>query len=260
MFNKEYSYLDISRIHPNLNQPRKVFDKEKILELGQSIKENGLIQPIVVKQDGRNTYQIIAGERRYRACLAVGIKKVACIIKDIKEEQSDYLAIIENIQRENLNIIEEAKAYQTILKSYQLNQTDLAKKVGKSQGSIANKIRLLKLKDDVQLALSNNQITERHARAMLGLDSNTQVDILRQVLKNKLNVSQTESLIKNLDKKENKVIKKPNKIKKTLSNNMKIVLNTINQATKLISNSGVELKQVQEETEDAYIIKIVVKK
>ena len=148
MLEKVYKQIDIEKIKANENQPRTIFDDEKIAELATSIKENGLIQPLIVRKYNRN-YQIIAGERRYRACKLAGLKTVPCIIKDIDDKQMDTYAIIENIQREDLTPIEEANAYKTLIDTYGMSQTELANKVGKKQSTIANKLRLLKLSDEV---------------------------------------------------------------------------------------------------------------
>lgn len=255
MLEKVYKQIDIDKISANENQPRTVFDDEKIEELSTSIKENGLIQPIIVRKYNRG-YQIIAGERRYRASKLAGLKTVPCVIKDIDDKQVDTYAIIENIQREDLSPIEEANAYKTLIDTYNMSQTELASKVGKKQSTIANKLRLLKLSDDVQYALKSKQITERHARAMIGLEDDKQQQILQEVLKKSLNVKQTETLI-------NKPVKiKPKNKKGTtkVSRNFKIAMNTITQATELIQKSGIEVISETEEAEDEYIITLRVKK
>ena len=238
MLEKVYKQIDIEKISANENQPRTVFDDEKIEELAASIKENGLIQPIIVRKYNRG-YQIVAGERRYRA-----------------SKQVDTLAIIENIQRENLSPIEEANAYKTLIDTYDMNQTELANKVGKKQSTIANKLRLLKLSDDVKHALKSKQITERHARAMIGLEADKQQTVLQEVLKKSLNVKQTESLISKPVKTKPKNKKGPTKV----SRNFKIAINTINQATELIQKSGIEVISETEEADDEYIITLRVKK
>lgn len=255
MLEKVYKQIDITKISANENQPRTVFDDEKIEELATSIKENGLIQPIIVRKYNR-AYQIVAGERRYRACKLAGLKTVPCVIKDIDDKQVDTLAIIENIQRENLSPIEEANAYKTLIDTYNMNQTELANKVGKKQSTIANKLRLLKLSDDVKYALKAKQITERHARAMLGLDSDKQHSVLQEVLKKSLNVKQTESLVNKPVKEKPKSKKGPTKV----SRNFKIAINTINQATEMIQKSGIEVISETEEADDEYIITLRVKK
>lgn len=255
MLEKVYKQIDINKIVANENQPRKVFDDEKIEELATSIKENGLIQPIIVRKYNRG-YQIIAGERRFRACKLAGLKTVPCVIKDIDDKQVDTFAIIENIQREDLSPIEEAKAYKTLIDTYKMNQTELANKVGKKQSTIANKLRLLKLSDDVKYALKAKQITERHARAMLSLDKEAQQQILKEVLKKSLNVKQTESLINKPEKNKPKAKKGPTKISK----NMKIAMNTLNQAIELIQKTGIEVMSETQEADEEYIITLKIKK
>ena len=255
MLEKVYKQIDIEKIKANENQPRTIFDDEKIAELATSIKENGLIQPLIVRKYNRN-YQIIAGERRYRACKLAGLKTVPCIIKDIDDKQMDTYAIIENIQREYLTPIEEANAYKTLIDTYGMSQTELANKVGKKQSTIANKLRLLKLSDEVKDALKSKQITERHARAMLSLQPEKQEEVLHEVIDKSLNVKQTETLINKPPK-----IKKKNKgTVKAVSRNFKIAINTINQATDLILKSGVEVTSETEENDDEYVIILRVKK
>ena len=255
MLEKVYKQIDIEKIKANENQPRTIFDDEKIAELATSIKENGLIQPLIVRKYNRN-YQIIAGERRYRAAKLAGLKTVPCIIKDIDDKQMDTYAIIENIQREDLTPIEEANAYKTLIDTYGMSQTELANKVGKKQSTIANKLRLLKLSDEVKDALKSKQITERHARAMLSLQPEKQEKVLHEVIDKSLNVKQTETLINKPPK-----IKKKNKgTVKAVSRNFKIAINTINQATDLILKSGVEVTSETEENDDEYVIILRVKK
>ncbi len=253
MLEKVYKLIDIKKIYANENQPRKVFNDEKIEELSTSIKENGLIQPIVVRKT-KEGYQIIAGERRFRACKLADMTKVPCIIKEYDDKQVETLAVIENIQREDLSPLEEAKAYKSLLDTYQYSQQELAKVVGKKQSTIANKLRLLKLSDGVKDALDNRTITERHARAMVGLDQEKQETVLKEVIQKHLNVAQTEKLI---DKKP-----KPKKVrpKKAVSQNVKIALNTIKQATSMIEKSGVTLVQEVADEEDQYIITIKINK
>ena len=255
MLEKVYKQIDINKIEANENQPRKVFDDEKIEELATSIKENGLIQPIIVRKYNRN-YQIIAGERRFRACKLAGLKTIPCVIKDIDDKQVDTYAIIENIQRENLSPIEEASAYKTLIDTYNMNQTELANKVGKKQSTIANKLRLLKLSDDVKYALKAKQITERHARAMLSLDEQKQQEVLKEVLKKSLNVKQTETLIN----KPVKAKEKPKKVTTKISKNFKIAMNTINQAIDLIQKSGIDVTSETQEADEEYVITLKVKK
>lgn len=253
MFGKSLKNIDINKIVVNKQQPRTVFDEEKIEELATSIKENGLIQPVIVRKKDKK-YEIIAGERRYRACKLAGLKEISCVVEDYNDQEVSTLAIIENIQREDLSPIEEAKAYQSLMKTYNYNQSELAKIVGKKQSTIANKLRLLKLNDDVIFAVDRKQITERHARAMLSVDKDKQVDILKEVLKKQLNVSQTEKLINKKPK------PKKAKPRKAISQNVKIALNTINQATAMIEKTGIHLNQDVEDLDEEYVITIRIKK
>lgn len=192
---KDTRIVDIDLVEPNPYQPRLEFDDEALMDLAQSIRENGLIQPITVREmDGK--YQIIAGERRFRALKLNGAVDVPVLIMDANEVQMAEMALVENIQRENLSAIEEAKSYVEIMKYSGLNQSQLALRVGKSQSSIANKIRLLNLDEDVQEAVSTKKISERHARALIGLDEEKQHDALNKIVKKGMTVAQTEKMLK----------------------------------------------------------------
>ena len=197
MSSNSYSVIevDINEILPNRFQPRIQFDEEEILELSDSIKEHGVIQPIVVRTIG-NKYEIIAGERRYKASVLAGKETVPVIIKNLNDKDSAEIALIENIQRKNLTTIEEALSYKKILDMGYLTQENLANKLGKSQSSVANKIRLLNLSDEVQEALLDNKISERHARSLLRLKSITdQNDMLEKIINDRLTVRKTDEEI-----------------------------------------------------------------
>ena len=161
-------YVDIDKIIPNPNQPRKEFNAEMLNELAESIREKGVLQPILVEKKG-DRYIIIAGERRFRASGIAGLKKIPVIEKNFTEEEKYEIALIENIQREDLSPIEEAKAYQTLITSYNLGQDELSKKIGKNRSTIANSLRLLKMPQDMQDALSSGEISAGHARAVLSV-------------------------------------------------------------------------------------------
>ena len=166
---KEVFDIALNDIIPNRFQPREIFDDAQLRELAQSIKEHGVIQPIIVRKVG-DKYEIIAGERRYRASQLAGQKTIPALVRYMDDKEAAKVALLENLQRSNLTPIEEAKTYQTILKIDNITQEELANNLGKSQSAIANKLRLLTLNEDVQTALLNSQISERHARSLLGLD------------------------------------------------------------------------------------------
>ena len=187
--------LDINLLIPNKYQPRKIFDEKALNTLAESIKTYGIINPILVRKKD-DKYEIIAGERRFRAAKQVGLTEVPVIIKNADEQQMAELALIENIQRQGLSPIEEAKSYEEIMKIGNQTQSSLAEKLGKSQSSIANKIRLLTLPNEVQEALSHKKISERHARSLINIDNKEkQLEILDRIIKEKLTVKETEQLI-----------------------------------------------------------------
>ena len=194
--------IDINEILPNRFQPRIQFDEEEILDLSDSIKEHGVIQPLVVRSIG-DKYEIIAGERRYKASVLAGKETVPVIIKNLNDKESAEVALIENIQRKNLTPIEEALSYKKILDLGYLNQVKLAERLGKSQSSIANKIRLLNLSDEVQEALLENKISERHARSLLKLSTNKlQNELLEKIITERLTVRKTDEEINKIIKNE----------------------------------------------------------
>ena len=253
---KDTRIVDIDLVEPNPYQPRLEFDDEALMDLAQSIRENGLIQPITVREmDGR--YQIIAGERRFRALKLNGAVDVPVLIMDANEVQMAEMALVENIQRENLSAIEEAKSYVEIMKYSGLNQRQLALRVGKSQSSIANKIRLLNLDEDVQEAVSTKKISERHARALIGLDEEKQHDALEKIVKKGMTVAQTEKMLKEQaqPKKEKKKV-----MLKGISKNIKIAINTIHQAVSMVNRAGTAAEINEEEHEDEVIITIRIPK
>ena len=253
---KDTRIVDIDLVEPNPYQPRLEFDDEALMDLAQSIRENGLIQPITVREmDGR--YQIIAGERRFRALKLNGAVDVPVLIMDANEVQMAEMALVENIQRENLSAIEEAKSYVEIMKYSGLNQSQLALRVGKSQSSIANKIRLLNLDEDVQEAVSTKKISERHARALIGLDEEKQHVALEKIVKKGMTVAQTEKMLKEQaqPKKEKKKV-----MLKGISKNIKIAINTIHQAVSMVNRAGTAAEINEEEHEDEVIITIRIPK
>jgi len=196
--------IEILRIVPNPHQPRLNFDQEKLQELADSIKEHGVIQPIVATKEG-NQYEIIAGERRFQASKLAGLKTVPVIIREANEQQKLELAIIENIQRHNLNPIEEAKSYLKLENDFDISQEEVALKVGKSRSAVANKTRLLKLPVEIQKALIEEKITEGHAKAILALENpEKQRALFEIIIKNNLTVRQTEDKTKEVSVKNHK--------------------------------------------------------
>ena len=226
-------FVKITDIEPNKSQPRVEFDEDALNELADSIKQYGIIEPIVVmKRD--NFYEIIAGERRWRAARIAGLKEVPVIERTYTEKEILEVALIENLQRENLNPIEEAKAYQTLIESYSLKQDEVAEKVSKSRSTITNALRLLKLCDKVQQMLVDDMITTGHARCLIGLeDPEVQYEAAMLVFDNKMSVRETEQFVKSINDGAEKILKerktpKPDDsfIYKSIEDRLKNVLGT----------------------------------
>lgn len=196
--NEKIVNIDISLIKPNENQPRKEFDEESLLELSQSIKTYGIIQPIIVRKLGEN-YEIVAGERRWRASKKAGLKEIPCIIKDMKELDSIKIALIENLQRQDLNPIEEAEAFEELMKNHRFTQEEVAKIVGKSRSYIANTIRLLKLDEKTMNHIEEGRISSGHGRALLSIENpKERENIAKEIIDKKLNVRDTEKIAKEI--------------------------------------------------------------
>lgn len=188
--NNNVNKIDISKILPNQKQPRKKFEENEIQQLSNSIKNQGLIQPVVVREVSKDTYEIIAGERRWRACQLAGLHSINCVVMNVSEEKVFELALIENIQRENLNVIEEAKAYKNILKLNNLKNEELSKKIGKSTSHISNLIRILGLDDEIQQMIINNKISMGHARALIGVPNS--LEKAKEIIEKNLSVRDVE--------------------------------------------------------------------
>ena len=245
----------VEKIVPNKYQPRREFTEEKIKELAESIKQNGLLQSITVRDIGDGFYELIAGERRLRAIKYLQYPKTKAIVKELTDEQMATLALIENIQREELTPIEEAHAYQELLRINKLTQDELAKSLGKTQATVANKLRLLKLSKKVIDAINTKKITERHGRAMVKLDSSAQEKLLIQILSQNLNVSQTEEKIDTYLK-----IKKDTKVFNPTVNydGQKIISKLIKEIAKLEEKYNINLNKEEEETMESVVIKVTV--
>ena len=254
--------VNVASIHPNPYQPRATFDEESIAELAQSIQQVGLLQPLLVRKvdDG---YELVAGERRLRAVTSLGMEKVACIVQqDIEDESSAMMALIENLQREDLHYLEEAQCYQKLLETYGLTQEELANRLGKSQSSIANKLRLLKLSDEVKAAMTEKRLSERHARALLKLtDDKQRLDAVERIAEKGLSVKETEQMVektlnKAYDEKQDGAKPRPKLMR--IVRDYRLFMNTINQAVNQLREAGMTVEVEQSDRADGVDIKISV--
>ncbi|MBR5316860.1 MAG: ParB/RepB/Spo0J family partition protein [Lachnospiraceae bacterium] len=238
------TFLRLSEIEPNRTQPRRNFDEDALQELADSIKQYGVIQPIVVQKKGKR-YEIIAGERRWRAARKAGLLEVPVIVKEFAPEDIFAIALIENIQREDLNPIEEAQAYSRLIQEHHLKQDELAEKVAKNRVTITNSMRLLKLDERVQQMLIDNMLTGGHARALLAItDKDAQHTVALRVFDEKLSVRETESLVKRILTPDEKKDEKPAKVQddsviyRDIENRMKDILGTKVEIKKKAKNKG----------------------
>lgn len=231
--------VNITKVEPNREQPRKNFDEDALLELSESIKQYGLLQPILV-QDRKDYYEIIAGERRWRAAKLAGLKQVPVIIKNLTDQEIVEISLIENIQRENLNPIEEAQAYKRLLNEFHLKQDEVAERVSKSRTAVTNSMRLLKLSDDVQRMVIDEMITTGHARALLGVeDPAEQYNLAQRIFDEKLSVREVEKIVKNMGKPV-----KPKK-EKMVDKSMQVIYDDISE--KLKTQLGTKVNIVPKE-------------
>ncbi|MBM7585084.1 ParB family chromosome partitioning protein [Bacillus pakistanensis] len=246
----EVKNIPISQIVPNRFQPRTIFNEEKIDELSRTIHTHGIIQPIVVREFENNQFEIIAGERRWRAVQKLEWETVPAIVKNLNDTETASVALIENLQREELSPIEEAMAYGKLLELHDLTQEALAQRLGKGQSTVANKLRLLKLPEEIQEALLSKNLTERHARALIPLKNpEKQILLMQEVIEKSLNVKQTEDrVVKMLDQSETK----PKPKRRAFSKDMRIAVNTIRQSLSMVSDSGINLDSEEEEHEEFY--------
>ena len=262
MATEEVIKIPIEKITPNRYQPRTVFDDEKIEELSRTIHTHGVIQPIVVRPFG-DQYEIIAGERRYRAMKKLEWTEVPAIVRNLNDKETASIALIENLQREELTAIEEALAYQQLLELHSLTQEALAQRLGKGQSTVANKLRLLKLPQFVQNAILNRELTERHARALIAIkDEQLQQQLIQAVKEYDWNVRQLEDQIQIILQPEEEV-EKPKKdkpLRKAISKDVRIALNTIKQSLSMVSKSGITVKTEEEDTEEYYQITVKIPK
>jgi len=261
----EIRQIIIDDIKMNPYQPRKKFDEESLKELCESISEHGVLQPIIVRRiDG--FYELVAGERRLRAAKMAGLNLIPALIRNLNDQETAEIALIENLQREDLSAIEEAEAYQQMLNQFGYTQDELAKKLGKSQSAIANKIRLLKLPVEIKTALQNGSLTERHARALLKIDDQaTQLMYLQQIIKEQLNVRETDLLVERYTKQQNisrEIPRKKMTKQKVIRvfKDLRLFKNSVKKLIRYLQESGVDVRTEEIDDGKTYRINITVNK
>ncbi len=250
--------LSISQINQNRFQPREDFDREELLKLAASIEVNGLIQPIVVRRISPEGYELVAGERRLRACVMAGLTKIPAVVINCTQRQSAVFALVENLQRLDLNMFEQARAIRRILLDCRMTQEQLARQLGKNQSTIANKLRLLRLEDEEQELILKFGLSERHARLFLKVSDDKRIDCIKRAAKYNMNVAQTEKMINNMkeerDEEEEKTTNRP----KIVFKDVRIFMNTINKAIETMKQSGVNAALMKKENDEyiEYTVKI----
>lgn len=247
--------IDVNRIFPNKNQPRENFPAEEIQLLSDSIRKNGIIQPLTVRKSGE-AYELVAGERRLRAAKMANLKNVPCIIMEINEQNSAVISLLENIQRSQLNFFEEAKAIRTLSLYYGMRQEEIAASLGMSQPAVSNLLRTLKLEPQALKILAENGFSQRHARALLRLSPEKQIQIAAKVNEKKLNAAQTEKLVEKILQEE----ARPRRTRKVFFKDVKIFINTINHAVETMQSAGIDAYVDRTESEEGYTITVNVPK
>lgn len=253
--NSQIQFIPHDLIKPNPQQPRVRFDYNELEGLACSIRANGLLQPINVRTLENGEFELISGERRLRAARMIGMTKIPCIVMNVSDQQSALFAIIENIQRENLDFFEEAVAIERLMTEYGLSQDEIAEKLGKAPSTLSNKLRLLRLPDEIRDKISYAGLSERHARALLTLpDNNTRKRVLDIVIERHLTVAETERLIQDVHRRR----KTPRKPQTKAYKDMRIFLNTLNHAVDIIRKAGIEADTAKSETDEyfEYVIRI----
>lgn len=241
--------IPIIKIRPNKSQPRKHFSETELSALSQSIAENGILQPLTVRKVSATEFELVAGERRLRASVMAGLRKVPCIVVKCSDKESAVYALLENLQRADLGVFEEARGISRLIRRYGLTQEQAAKKLGKTQSTIANKLRLLKLSPEEQEWIENAGLSERHARALLKLDSeNKRREVLSKVISENLNVKQTEELVSIFTNNASKVMKRSNS--KAVIKDFRIFVNTINKAVSTMRMAGINAQTHQTDNDN----------
>ena len=248
---KRVQEIPLSKIRPNPAQPRRTFTQKELQELSDSIRANGLLQPLTVRRVSGG-YELIAGERRLRACFLAGMRFASCLVVDCDEQQSAVYAILENLQRQDLQLFEEAEGIRRLIEEWGVTQEEAATRLGKSQSAIANKLRLLRLSEGEQKLIAESGLTERHARALLRLEcSKDRARVLQKVIENQLNVKQTEQLIEEeIEKKQQK--ERPQTKRTFVVKDVRLFMNTIRHAVETMRMSGIDAVTQSNET-DEYI-------
>lgn len=262
VWQEQVQNLPVELIKPSKYQPRSDFDEKALNELAQSISEHGVLHPVIVRKANIG-YELIVGERRLRACKLLGWDSIPAIVRDMTDKAAAELALIENLQRKDLQLFEEAEGYQRLLDEFELTQEELAKRLGKSQSSIANKIRLLKLPDSVREIISREMLSERHSRCMLRLKSEAdQLEILEKVIKNDLNVRETEELVRRFLEKgsESGEQDRSGQQRKLIVKDVRLFTNSVRQLADSLKMSGLEVDFQEREHQDCYELLVVVKK
>lgn len=240
--------IPITCIRPNRSQPRRVFAEDELCSLAQSIASNGILQPLTVRRVSQSEYELIAGERRLRASIMVGLQKVPCIVMKCSDRQSAVYALLENLQRADLNMFEEARAIRKLILDCSLTQERVAKQLGKKQSTIANKLRLLRLNEEEQEKIIDAGLTERHARVLLKLDGEQRKQVLEKAVSGNLNVKQTEILVERALQQS----KTKGQHAKIIIKDVRIFMNTLNKAIDTMRLSGIDALTEKKEN-DEYI-------
>lgn len=263
--------IPIELIRPNPYQPRKTFNDEGLDELKQSIQNYGVIQPILVRKLG-DGFELIAGERRLRASKLAGLKEIPAIVKELPDRELAVITLVENLQREDLNYLEEAEGYQKLIQDYNLTQEELAHRIGKSQSTIANKLRLLRLPASVKAIISQEMLSERHARALLRLpDETSQLRVLQEIQQKNLNVRETDNLVEQImceiaasaDKRAGAQSAQETPVPKRrvikLFKDVRIFLNTIRKAVSIMQDAGIDVHLQEKDREDHMEVSIIIR-
>lgn len=242
-------------IYPNPNQPRSRFDFDELEGLAQSIRQNGIIQPIAVRINSQGQYELISGERRLRASRLVGVPQIPCIIMEVDDRKSALFALLENIQRSDLGFFEEAQAIEKLINDFGMSRDEVCKRLGKAPPTISNKLRLLRLPEEIRLKITQENLTERHARALLRLTTNSQMERAMSIVAEKrLNVAETERLVTQILNND----KRPRQPTVKLFKDVRIFVNTLNHAVDTMRRAGIEADSAKSETDEyiEYIVRI----